>query len=684
MAIYLVNQGKTYKYERNGGYLWSPKRNKEGNRNAGYSLMKNVKKGDYIIHNSGGKLSSISVVEEDCQSGIQPKELKLNQKEYEWDDEGWLIYSHYYDFTSPLLTSDLVAWAKENYKENSAFQVNGRLRLQYLCNIETSQAEHLLGLALQVETQSEVIAILESALNSLKIEAVSHPNPDNRRHLTKPVKNVKVKVKRQENAPAKSDDLLYKESSTSNESKYTEQSDNYYRVIDSVLKTKYPYGFKKDSVIEMIRFRQFAEVEGVEVETDDEQLRRDIELAGVVINDKVFWKNDRLPRELMEMIDSFLLEGHKVVYYERLFEHKYDWMASRGIYSEDLLKEYLKLFLPHLTYSKQFFVDGPKQTEKAAVTSEIIRVWGDSQVNNVDTLSERLPFIPLDNIWRVISGNKLFAWASTGEYLFVDRFILPQEESESICSYVKDCCNRDGFAFLKKIDISALRELNYELNDLTIYQAIFKKCLSDKYYQKDTILTEGPSKLTTVDLLKRYLKNKGECSFEELSQVFEELTGSTNRQNVFLALYDEMVRIDKNHFVSSERVDFRIKEIDTVINKFVKDHFLSLQDITSFAMFPVCDQVWNHYLLGSYCYRFSRKYRLVLTSFNDKNSGIIVEKTFTDNYDELLALAVARSTIPLEEKIANAFLVESGYLTKKKYAQMSSIVSRARDLRKER
>ena len=55
MAIYLVNQGKTYQYERAGSYIWSPKLNKAGGQNRGYNLMKSVRKGDFIIHNSGRK-----------------------------------------------------------------------------------------------------------------------------------------------------------------------------------------------------------------------------------------------------------------------------------------------------------------------------------------------------------------------------------------------------------------------------------------------------------------------------------------------------------------------------------------------------------------------------------------------------------------------------------------------------
>lgn len=53
MAIFFVNQKNTYKQERAGSYIWSPKFNKNGTNNSSYKLMKGVKKGDFIIHNAG-------------------------------------------------------------------------------------------------------------------------------------------------------------------------------------------------------------------------------------------------------------------------------------------------------------------------------------------------------------------------------------------------------------------------------------------------------------------------------------------------------------------------------------------------------------------------------------------------------------------------------------------------------
>lgn len=62
MSVYYVFQGKTFAEERAGGYVWSPQLNKGGGRNAGYIMMTNVKKGDFILHNSNGKLVAIHSV----------------------------------------------------------------------------------------------------------------------------------------------------------------------------------------------------------------------------------------------------------------------------------------------------------------------------------------------------------------------------------------------------------------------------------------------------------------------------------------------------------------------------------------------------------------------------------------------------------------------------------------------
>lgn len=169
MSVFLVNQGKTYKPEHDGGYLWSPKLAAGGKRNAGYDLMREVKRGDFILHNSGGKISSISIVKKDCYGANQPKEVKSGQSEYDWDDDGWRIDTEYYDFDTPLLNSDLKLWAVNHPATDSCFDSVGKMKLRYLCNVAYGHAEYMLKEALRLQHNPSVRGVIYQALESIEV-----------------------------------------------------------------------------------------------------------------------------------------------------------------------------------------------------------------------------------------------------------------------------------------------------------------------------------------------------------------------------------------------------------------------------------------------------------------------------------------------------------------------------------
>lgn len=452
----------------------------------------------------------------------------------------------------------------------------------------------------------------------------------------------------------------------------------------AVLKQHYEYGFKYDSIRELMRFRQFADAMDIELTEDDESLKAAILACGTVIDDKVYCKSDDMPKELQKIIDEIFASGACVIYYESLFEKEQEWMESRVITSADMLKEYLQKNIAGCSYSKKFMVKGNRRSEKEAVTDELKRVWGDCPSNDVNDLGDRLPYIPLSNIWRVISGNDLFVLVSEGKYLFIKRFVITPDEEEDILEFVESACEENGFASLSDVPLGSIEEENYELTQLAIYNAIYKKVLSGRYHLNGKILTKEKTDLDAVALLKQYIKGKDECTFDEVADKVVELTGGTNRQYAFQALYDDMVRVDKNRFVANRFVNFKIDEVDSILSGFISDNFRAIRDVTTFAMFPICGQSWNHYLLESYCYKYSKKYSLHVIHFNDKNAGIIAEKYFNKKYNEMLAIAIARTDVELVPEVIGQYLFNTGYMAKSKYAKLGEIAQRASELRKER
>lgn len=454
--------------------------------------------------------------------------------------------------------------------------------------------------------------------------------------------------------------------------------------IRQVLNQHFPYGFKLDSVRDLMRFRRFAEADAINnIPEDDDELKSKILSVGTVINEKLYAKREDLSEELRQIVKNIFSDGTIVIYYQALLEHEHEWMSSQHISSEEMLKELLQKYFPDCHHARRFMVNGKKQTEKDSLTAELKRVWGDTASRSVDDLSADLPYIPTDNIWRGISGSPHFSRVTEGIYFLNERLIITDEEADAILDYVESACDKDGFASLGDLPLESIEEVNYEIPLPTIQSAVYGRLLSDQYTLNGKILTKDNAELNSIVLLKQYLSEKESCTFAELAEKNLELTGVSNRKNVFQALYDGMVRVDANQFVTPSAVEFPIDEIDRVLSGLIPNHFCALREITTFALFPMCGQSWNHYLLESYCYRFSKHYSLSLINFNDKNAGIITEKDFGKSYPEMLAIAAARSDIELSPEAIGQYLFQNGYAAKSKFSQLSDVAAMAQTLRKE-
>ncbi|MBR3663944.1 MAG: hypothetical protein IKN64_04725 [Desulfovibrio sp.] len=121
MAVYYVFQGETYKDERIGGYVWSPQLNKSGRNNAGYTMMKNIRKGDFILHNSNRKIVSISIAKNDYYEANQPIELYTANTSIKWSHKGFRVDSDYCDLDVPVIVTNYKQWLADHYIEGSAF-----------------------------------------------------------------------------------------------------------------------------------------------------------------------------------------------------------------------------------------------------------------------------------------------------------------------------------------------------------------------------------------------------------------------------------------------------------------------------------------------------------------------------------------------------------------------------------
>lgn len=163
MSVYFVNQGKSYNEERRGGYVWSPQYTKSGNKNAGFTTMKSIKQGDFILHNNDAKIVAISIAETNCQDAKRPVELSST----DWVDDGYRIDTKYFDINVPLVLGNHRQWLIEHYKEGSAFTVEGKAKQRYMCEINDEHAVYLLKETLGIQSDETVIKVLNEALTEI-------------------------------------------------------------------------------------------------------------------------------------------------------------------------------------------------------------------------------------------------------------------------------------------------------------------------------------------------------------------------------------------------------------------------------------------------------------------------------------------------------------------------------------
>lgn len=125
MRYWWVNQNQTFRQERAGGFLWSPKRNAGGGRNPFYEFMREVAPGDLVLSFEGTYIRALGIVTSFCYECPKPAEFGFAGPN--WDDIGWKVDIEYRDLISQLHPVDHMAVIGPRLPERySPLQASGR------------------------------------------------------------------------------------------------------------------------------------------------------------------------------------------------------------------------------------------------------------------------------------------------------------------------------------------------------------------------------------------------------------------------------------------------------------------------------------------------------------------------------------------------------------------------------
>lgn len=166
MHYWWVSQNSTFKQESNGGYLWSPKVNKNGAKSHYYDNMCRVQPGDIIFSFESGFISAIGIASSSAYSEIKPGEF--GKAGDVWLDEGWKVDVDYHLLKNRIRPADNMGLLQPLLPSKySPLQGSGRGNQAYLFSVPDPMAKALSSLIGQEFTD---FILLDSKYAALEVQ----------------------------------------------------------------------------------------------------------------------------------------------------------------------------------------------------------------------------------------------------------------------------------------------------------------------------------------------------------------------------------------------------------------------------------------------------------------------------------------------------------------------------------
>lgn len=102
-----VNHNQTHKQEVSGGFLWSPKREANGNRSRFYDNMRLARVGDRVLSFARSRIEYVGTVAEMALSSSKPAEFRGSGSK--WGEDGWVLPIAWQRLTRPVRPKDMLA-----------------------------------------------------------------------------------------------------------------------------------------------------------------------------------------------------------------------------------------------------------------------------------------------------------------------------------------------------------------------------------------------------------------------------------------------------------------------------------------------------------------------------------------------------------------------------------------------
>lgn len=455
----------------------------------------------------------------------------------------------------------------------------------------------------------------------------------------------------------------------------------------TILDEDFENGYRINSTIDKSRIKHFYSTRyHCELMVSDEKLLYLLKKIGAIRENRIFAKESDEQVDSMKEIYNNVMEafnwGASCVYLEAVYQkYSVELAEILQIYDWEVLGEQLiKLSRGRLLRKKTFVC---LINRKPDLNGDVISLFKNSPLPlSYDDLNEKMWFVPIEKIKHVLMVTKEIVQVAPETYFYSCNLPINQEEIFKIKDLLHQALlNRTHITDVEMRDMINNKCPGVAINTEEFTTYGLRNCLG--YMLKDSFSFNGPiisehgKKISTAEVYAEYCEEREQVTLDELKNISSDMnTGSI----YWDAVREKTVRLSEKNFVRNDQVAFDVTQTDHVLDMLCDNDYMPLKDIGLFMHFPPIGVQWNGYVLESYLYNFSQKYKLVHANFSSSGYfGAMVkcESDFKD-YQSLITDVLAHSNQWNDMNYALELLVKLGYQKKKKFANIEKVMNEAK------
>lgn len=456
---------------------------------------------------------------------------------------------------------------------------------------------------------------------------------------------------------------------------------------EKVLREKFQRGFRLDSAIEVRRFRKsYQTVHGTELKESDDEVINIIRRLCIQCKDRCYLPDAMLSEGLREKLFTYIensfSSGKTTIYFQAICTEFAEDFLDYPLHNDpEALKAYLisvgngRFYINRSSISKEANVITDPLTEIRTCLQEYGRPV------KYEELFATLSHLPQSKIKMLLATNGEFISNGQGAYFHESAVRLSEEELENIAQIIeqtiadKDFIGGNELYEAIQAKYPYIMENNYEFSVYGFRDALKYK-FGNRFSFRGNIISAAGKELSMTDVFANYARKHDSFTLAELEMLAADLSSPI----YFDAVYENSLRISKEQFVSKKQAQFNVPDTDAAINRVCVGDYVAISRVNNFGIFPYAGFPWNSFLLEHYVYAYSKDYRLLNAGFHktECTSAIVKRSIGIDSLDDFIVLLLTDAEVELEKAPVLQFLVDNGYLARRRYTNIENLIIRAR------